>query len=80
MEIIDCLVFDSRFYTVFFLMILLIELSSLSYELSKNEMVIYGEKMDKQKYKEGNFKIYNDYLIQDPSEYGKKETNSKNNK
>ena len=73
MEIIDCLVFDSRFYTSLFLMILLIELSSLSHELLNNEMVIYGDKTDKHKYKDGNFKVNNDYLIQDPSEYGEKD-------
>ncbi|HEX2408431.1 MAG TPA: hypothetical protein VHJ38_14605 [Nitrososphaeraceae archaeon] len=61
-------------------MILLIELSSLSHELLNNEMVIYGDKKDKHKYKDGNFKVYNDYLIQDPSKYGKKDTSSKTNK
>jgi hypothetical protein len=73
-------VFDSRFYTSLFLMILLIKLSWISHELLNNEMVIYGEKSDKHKYKDGNFKVYNDYLIQDPSEYGKKDTSSKTNK
>lgn len=60
-------------------MILLIELSPIS-QLSNDEMVIYGEKMEKHEYKDSNFKIYTDYLIQDPSKYGKKDTSSKTNK
>lgn len=71
--------FDSRVYTSLFLMILLIELSPIS-QLSNDEMVIYGEKMEKHEYKDSNFKIYTDYLIQDPSKYGKKDTSSKTNK
>jgi hypothetical protein len=73
-------VFDFRVYTSLFLMILLLELSPVSHELSNDEMVIYGEKMEKHEYKDSNFKIYTDYLIQDPSKYGKKDTSSKTNK
>lgn len=29
--------------------------------------------MDKKKYDNDNFKVYNDYLIRDPSEYGIKD-------
>lgn len=51
----------------------------LSNEISKNAIVIYGEKMDKKKYNNGNFKVYNDYLIRDPSEYGIIDTYNKPN-
>ena len=40
-------------------------------------MQIYGEKEDKKKYNERGFKVYNDYLIQEPSEYGKKDSSDK---
>ena len=42
-------------------------------------MQISGEKEDKKKYKEDGFKVYNDYLIQEPSEYGKKDSSYKLN-
>jgi len=58
---------------------LLIGLILLSDEISKNDIVIYGEQTDKKKYNNGNFKVYNDYLIRDPSEYGVKDTNNKPN-
>ncbi|HET9807496.1 MAG TPA: hypothetical protein VFP49_11345 [Nitrososphaeraceae archaeon] len=45
----------------------------LSQDLSNNAIGIYGEKMDKKKYDNDNFKVYNDYLIRDPSEYGIKD-------
>ena len=51
----------------------------LSNEISKNTIVIDGEKMDKKKYNNGNFKVYNDYLIRDPSEYGIRDTYKKPN-
>lgn len=35
--------------------------------------------MDKKKYNNGNFKVYNDYLIQDPSKYGIRDTYKKPN-
>jgi hypothetical protein len=56
-----------------FLLILLIGLILLSQVFSKNAIVIYGEKMEKKKYNNDNFKVYNDYLIRDPSEYGIKD-------
>lgn len=71
--------FDYKFYAVFFLLTLLIGLIFLSHEISKKAIVIYGEKMDKKKYNNGNFKVYNDYLIQDPSEYGIRDTYKKPN-
>jgi hypothetical protein len=72
-------VFDFRFNAVFSLLILIIGLISLSHELWKNEMVIYGEKMNNNKYNDGNFKVYSDYLIQDPSKYGIRDTYHKTN-
>lgn len=42
-------------------------------------MVIYGEKMNNNKYNDGNFKVYSDYLIQDPSKYGIRDTYHKTN-
>lgn len=35
--------------------------------------------MKNNKYNDGNFKVFNDYLIQDPSEYGIKDTYHKTN-
>jgi hypothetical protein len=71
---------DSRVYTSFFLMIFLLGLGLISHEVSNDEMVIYGEKIEKHEYKDSNFRIYTDYLIQDPSKYGTKDTSSPNNK
>jgi hypothetical protein len=36
----------------------------------KDEVAAYGEKKEKKKYKDGEYKIYNDYLVQDPLRYG----------
>ena len=71
--------FNYKFHAVFFLLTLIIGLILLSHEISKNDIVIYGEQMDKKKYNNGNFKVYNDYLIRDPSEYGIKDTYNKPN-
>ncbi len=71
--------FNYKFHTVFFLLILLTGLILLSHEISKNDIVIYGEQTDKNKDNNGNFKVYNDYLIRDPSEYGIKDTYNKPN-
>ena len=64
--------YEYQFYTVF-LLTLLIGLILLSHDFSNNAIGIYGEKMDKKKYDNDNFKVYNDYLIRDPSEYGIKD-------
>jgi hypothetical protein len=72
-------VFNYKFHAVFFLLTLQIGLILLSHEISKNDIVIYGEQTDKKKYNNGNFKVYNDYLIRDPSEYGIKDTYNKPN-
>jgi hypothetical protein len=63
---------EYKFYTAF-LLILIIGLILLSQVFSKNAIVTYGEKMEKKKYNNDNFKVYNDYLIRDPSEYGIKD-------
>ena len=71
--------FNYKFHAVFFLMTLLIGLILLSHEISKNDIIIYGEQTDKKKYNNGNFKVYNDYLIRDSSEYGIKDNYNKPN-
>ena len=71
--------FNYKFHPVFILLILLIGLILLSHEISKNDIVIYGEQTDKKKDNNGNFKVYNDYLVRDPSEYGIKDTYNKPN-
>jgi hypothetical protein len=71
-------VFNYKFHAVFFLLTL-IGLILLSYEISKNDIIIYGEQTDKKKYNNGNFKVYNDYLIRDLSDYGIKDTYNKPN-
>ena len=71
--------FNYKFHAVFFLMTLLIGLILLSHEISKNDIVVYGEQTDKKKYNNGNFKVYNDYLIRDSSEYGIKDNYNKPN-
>ncbi len=56
---------------VFFLMILVINaISVLNQLFFKDEVSIYGEKKEKMNYKDGDYKVYNDYLIQDPLKYG----------
>jgi hypothetical protein len=72
-------VFDYKFHAVFFLLTLLIGFIFLSHEISITDIVIYGEKTDKKKYNNGDFKVYNDYLIRDPAEYGIKDTPKKPN-
>ena len=71
--------FHYKFHAVFFLLTLLIGFIFLSHVISITDIVIYGEKTDKKKYNNGNFKVYNDYLIRDPSEYGIKDTYDKPN-
>ena len=71
--------FNYKFHAVFYLLTLLVSLILLSYEISKNDIIIYGEQTDKKKYNNGNFKVYNDYLIRDLSEYGIKDTSNKPN-
>jgi hypothetical protein len=65
--------YDLKFNTIFLILTLLTGLISLSDQLSDTEMQVYGEKKDNKKSKDLNFKVYTDYLIQDPSEYGEKD-------
>ena len=69
--------YEFKYIAVFLLSTIVIGIISLYDGLSINEMQIYGEKEDKKKYNEGGFKVYNDYLIQEPSEYGKKDSSGK---
>ncbi len=56
---------------VFFLMILVINVISTFNQLFfKDEVNVYGEKKEKMIYKNGDYKIYNDYLVQDSLKYG----------
>ena len=56
---------------IFFLMILVINVISTFNQLFfKDEVAAYGEKKEKKIYKDGEYKIYNDYLVQDPLKYG----------
>ncbi len=65
--------YDSKFNTVFLILTIITGLISLSDSLTETEMDVYGEKKDNKKYDDLNFKVYIDYLIQDPSEYGEKD-------
>ena len=67
------LMYYSKFNTIFLILTLITGLISLSDQLSENEMQVYGEKKDNKKSNDLNFKVYTDYLIQDPSEYGEKD-------
>jgi hypothetical protein len=73
------MVYDFKYQAFFFILMIVIGVISLNDGVSKYEMQIYGEKEDKKKYNEGDFKVFNDYLIQEPSEYGKKETSNEIN-
>jgi len=56
---------------IFFLVILVINVISTFNQLFfKDEVAAYGEKKEKKIYKDGEYKIYNDYLVQDPLKYG----------
>lgn len=67
------LMYDSKFNTVFLILTIITGLISLTDQLTETEMDVYGEKKDNKKYDDLNFKVYIDYLIQDPSEYGEKD-------
>ena len=69
--------YDFKYRAVFLGGTIVIGIISLYDGLYKSEIQIYGEKVDKKKYNEGGFKVYNDYLIQEPSEYGKKDSSDK---
>jgi hypothetical protein len=67
------LMYDSKLNTLFLILTIITGLILLSYQLSETEMHVYGEKHDNKKSNDLNFKVYTDYLIQDPSEYGEKD-------
>ena len=67
------LMYDSKFNTIFLILTIITGLISLSDQLSENEMQVYGEKKDNKNSNDLNFKVYTDYLIRDPSEYGEKD-------
>ena len=67
------LMYDSKFNIIFLILTIITGLISLSDQLSENEMQVYGEKKDNKNSNDLNFKVYTDYLIQDPSEYGEKD-------
>ena len=55
---------------VFLLMFLVINvILILNLLFFKDQVIAYGEKKEKRKYQDGDYKIYNDYLVQDPLEY-----------
>lgn len=57
---------------ILFIMIILLNVNSiLNQLLFKDEFFVYGEKEEKIKYKEGDYKVYTDYLVQNPLKYGK---------
>jgi hypothetical protein len=67
------LMYDSKFNTVFLILTIITGLISLSDQLTETEIDVYAEKKDNKKYDDLNYKVYTDYLIQDPSEYGEKD-------
>jgi hypothetical protein len=55
----------------FFLMILVLNVISTFNQLFlKDHVAAYSEKKEKRIYNDGEYKIYNDYLVQDPLKYG----------
>jgi hypothetical protein len=67
------LMYDSKFNTVFLILTIITGLISLSDQLTETEIDVYAEKKDNKKYDDLKYKVYTDYLIQDPSEYGEKD-------
>ena len=64
---------------ILFIMIILLNVNSiLNQLLFKDEFFVYGEKEEKIKYKEGDYKVYTDYLVQNPLKYGKIEPDIQN--
>lgn len=71
--------YKSKDIIILFLMIIVINvISILNQLLSKDEFFVYGEKEEKIKYKEGDYKVYTDYLVQNPLKYGKIESDIQN--
>jgi hypothetical protein len=71
--------YKSKVMIVFFLMILVINIIViLNLLFFKDQVNAYGEKKEKRKYQNGDYKIYNDYLVQDPLNYGTIESEDQN--
>ena len=71
--------YQSKDNIILFLMIIVINvISILNHLLFKDEFFVYAEKEEKIKYKEGNYKVYTDYLVQNPLKYGKIEPDIQN--
>ena len=64
--------YKSKGNIILLLMIILLNVISIFNQLIfKDDFFIYGQKEEKIKYKEGNYKVYTDYLVQNPLKYGK---------
>lgn len=64
---------------VFLLMVLVVNvILILNLLFFKDQVTAYGEKKEKRKYQDGDYKIYNDYLVQDPLQYGTIESDDQN--
>ena len=71
--------YKSKVVIIFFLMIILINvISILNQLLFTNEVLAYGDKNEKIKYKDGDYKVYTDYLVQNPLKYGNIESDIQN--
>ena len=71
--------YKSKDIIIFFLMIIVINVISISDQLLfKYESLAYGENKEKIRYKDGDYKVYTDYLVQNPLEYGKIEPDIQN--
>jgi hypothetical protein len=69
----------SKVIIILFLLIIVINvISILNQLLFKDEIFAYGEKKEKIRYKEGDYKVYTDYLVQNPLKYGKIEPDIQN--
>ena len=69
--------YKSKGNIILFIMIILLNVIS-NQLLFKDEFFVYGEKEEKIKYKEGDYKVYTDYLVQNPLKYGKIEPDIQN--
>jgi len=71
--------YKSKVMIVFLLMILVLNIILiLNLLFFTDQVTAYGEKKEKRKYQEGDYKIYNDYLVQDPLKYGTMEYEDQN--
>jgi hypothetical protein len=67
--------YKSKGVIIIFLMIIVINVSSiLNQFLFTNEGLAYSDKEEKIRYQDGDYKVYTDYLVQNPLKYGKIES------